>query len=760
MRQVFGGQVGRGHNICACESCVLSKMHRIVGKGPATTKALRPLHRVHFDFGFSPVRGVFGFVGFLLMVDEFTEEIFVYPIHSKSELPGILKQFKAEAEAHFNAVVERMECSPRLAGLRSDGEAVNVSHVIEEWCARHGVRHEVSTRYSPWQDGKAEACIKKVWQGSESLRREAKAPASFWPFSMKAFVYTVNRLALGKDDRSPHEKWWQTTIPLKSRIERFRIWGCRAYPLVPGELRKKGDDKAKLGVHLGYSDRSKAYVVLDLASMKIELATSVVFNETVFPLHDLGSGEGMHERVVSLADNAEGYLSQDDWEAEQGGQWVTVPVQVVTQEIGGEDGGGWGNGEGGGGSVGERDEGAGGGGEGEEHPLLGIPLQMRPVADDDEEKIHIPSRELGGVLDFNAEQIGGPEPASGGGVGGPQYAGSYTGPAAYQQDNPKRPGSKSAERYERYKLATTLEDALSRGASRDDVRWDYKRGFLRIPDPDAGGQGQVELSAMSATVVEPEVHLGIDGEVYPPPFDVDFLTQRRRLQEKMAGPAVSDKTLAMLSHRLEILALASQVEESDQRSSRDVPRKMPIPPATYREAVSGINTRPWRVAMEAEMENMRAFDVYDLVPSPPHGTNILKCKWVYAYKTDADGNLDKLKARLTAKGFTQKEGIDYGSVWAPTCRLRSFRMLLAEASTSPSIGVTTWDLTAAFLQAPGGQGDLHGAAIGLSGARRPWGEDGVEAQEGNLWLQAVVAHVSLAGEASLGRDWSGAGKGG
>ena len=118
---------------------------------------------------------------------------------------------------------------------------------------------------------------------------------------------------MGKDDRSPHEKWWETTIPLRKRVQDFRIWGCKAYPLVPKKLRPKGGDKAKVGVHLGYSERKKAYIVLDLATMTLEHATSVVFNETVFPLQDLGGDAADRVQVDAEFEND---LERGDW-----GRW-------------------------------------------------------------------------------------------------------------------------------------------------------------------------------------------------------------------------------------------------------------------------------------------------------------------------------------------------------------------------------------------------------------------------------------------------------
>ena len=77
---------------------------------------------------------------------------------------------------------------------------------------------------------------------------------------------------------------------------------------------------------------------------------------------------------------------------------------------------------------------------------------------------------------------------------------------------------------------------------------------------------------------------------------------------------------------------------------------------------------------------MADFSVWELVELPP-GKNVMSCKWVYKVKRNPDGSVDKLKARLTCRGFTQRLGVDYEDTWAPTCRMRVFRMLMAEASS-------------------------------------------------------------------------------
>jgi hypothetical protein len=62
--------------------------------------------------------------------------------------------------------------------------------------------------------------------------------------------------------------------------------------------------------------------------------------------------------------------------------------------------------------------------------------------------------------------------------------------------------------------------------------------------------------------------------------------------------------------------------------------------------------------MRAELDNFRDMQVWVKVDRPI-GRNVMSCKWVFDIKHDAEGNVDKLKARLTCRGFTQVKGEDY-----------------------------------------------------------------------------------------------------
>ena len=64
------------------------------------------------------------------------------------------------------------------------------------------------------------------------------------------------------------------------------------------------------------------------------------------------------------------------------------------------------------------------------------------------------------------------------------------------------------------------------------------------------------------------------------------------------------------------------------------------------------------------------------------------CKWIYKIKTRSDGSIERYKAHLIAKGFTQEYGIDYEDTFAPVARISSVRALLAVVVATAS----KWDL--------------------------------------------------------------------
>ena len=67
--------------------------------------------------------------------------------------------------------------------------------------------------------------------------------------------------------------------------------------------------------------------------------------------------------------------------------------------------------------------------------------------------------------------------------------------------------------------------------------------------------------------------------------------------------------------------------------------------------------------MDEEYHSLMANDTWNLIPLP-NGRKLVRCKWVYRTNSTSDGSVERLKARLVSKGFSQVEGIDYNETFA------------------------------------------------------------------------------------------------
>ncbi|KAH9292825.1 hypothetical protein KI387_042000, partial [Taxus chinensis] len=137
---------------------------------------------------------------------------------------------------------------------------------------------------------------------------------------------------------------------------------------------------------------------------------------------------------------------------------------------------------------------------------------------------------------------------------------------------------------------------------------------------------------------------------------------QRDTQEFVGAPRKSTRQRKEPAKFNDYVALVSQLVDSE--------------PSSYQEATQH---QVWQDAMVEEYTSIMHNDVWEVVPRPTDRA-VVGSRWIFKIKHGADGSIEKYKARFVAKGFSQKEGIDYEETFAPVARYTSIRAVISFAT--------------------------------------------------------------------------------
>ncbi|CAI7881889.1 unnamed protein product [Closterium sp. NIES-53] len=164
--------------------------------------------------------------------------------------------------------------------------------------------------------------------------------------------------------------------------------------------------------------------------------------------------------------------------------------------------------------------------------------------------------------------------------------------------------------------------------------------------------------------------------------------------------AIGTDVLEDREEEFECFAAAFPHLVSMQRAPEGDPDAPDIPnPCSYAEAIEGPYSSQWQAAMDAEMASWKSTGTYvDEVPSP--GANIVSGMWIFRVKRPL-GSPPVFKARYVARGFSQRQGVDYFQTFSPTPKMTTLRVLLHVAAQR-DYELHSLDFSTTFLR-----GSLH-----------------------------------------------------
>ncbi|CAI7930578.1 unnamed protein product [Closterium sp. NIES-54] len=210
---------------------------------------------------------------------------------------------------------------------------------------------------------------------------------------------------------------------------------------------------------------------------------------------------------------------------------------------------------------------------------------------------------------------------------------------------------------------------------------------------------------------------------------------------------------------LEFLAAASPSPCAMLLSLEGDPNALDLPiTCTYCEAVSGEWVSQWKATMDAEQASWRSTGTYvDAVIHPR--ANIVDGMWLFKVKRPP-GSPSVFKARYVARGFSQREGVDFFQTFAPTPKMTTLRVLLHVAAQR-DYELHSLDFSTTFLQGrlheeiwlrrppgftntfpPGTQWSLRRPVYGLRQSPREW-HDTLRSTLRDLGFRPSSANASL-----------------
>ncbi|CAI7852675.1 unnamed protein product [Closterium sp. NIES-54] len=656
---------------------------------------------------------------FLLVVDDYSRYTTVFPLRSKGEVTEVLIDWIRAARLRLK---ESFGSDFPVLRLHSDRDGEFSSARLGAFCRAQGIRQTFMLPASPQQNGIAERRIGMVMDVARTSMIHAAAPHFLWPFAVQYAAHQLNlqpRVSL--PETSPTLRWTGKVGDASA----FRVWGSRVF--VRDLCADKLSPRATPCVFLGFPPDAPGWQFYHPTSRRVVSSQDVTFDESVpyyrlFPYRTaplpppplfLAPGPPPVDPLPPQGPAPSGVSQVDAFE----------PVEVAVDS---------------GAATGAEPAGAGSGGAEPEGAEPG-------------------GAESGGAEPWGSKSGGaeswGAEPG-GAATRGAEPGGTEPGGAEPGGAGSARVASRGALSRRDLAVLGTHQMALhpstaplrvplpSPPASSLPVLADPASDSLRAASPTVA-------RLLAALVTDPSLESTAASALVTELVDfaarchLDYAASLVAESESVCPPSVggecalSTDVLEDRQEEFQCFAAALPHLVSTLIAPEGDPDAPDIPtPRSYAEAIEGPYSSQWQAAMDAEMASWKSTGTYvDEVPPP--GANIVSGMWIFRVKRPP-GSPPFFKARYVARGFSQRQGVDYFQTFSPTPKMTTLQVLLHLAAQC-DYELHSLDFSTAFLQGslheeiwlrrppgftglfpPGTQWSLHRPVYGLHQAPREW----------------------------------------
>nr|GEV10289.1 retrotransposon protein [Tanacetum cinerariifolium] len=256
-----------------CNAYKIGKQAHASHKAKNIVSMTRCLELLHIDlFGPSVIRSYRGNRYTLVIVDDYSRYIWTKFLKDKTKAFNQFEIFNKKIQSHLGCTI---------VSIKTDhGREFDNDVKFGEFCNANGITHNFLAPHTPQSNGVVGRKYRTLQEMSRTMLNEQSLPKKFWCNAVDTSTYILNRILIrAMLGRTPYEL-------LKGRkptLDYFIVFGSKCFILNTKYYLTKFDPKSYEGIFLGYSQNSKAYIILNKHTKKVKESLNVKFNETSPP---------------------------------------------------------------------------------------------------------------------------------------------------------------------------------------------------------------------------------------------------------------------------------------------------------------------------------------------------------------------------------------------------------------------------------------------------------------------------------------------
>jgi hypothetical protein len=179
-----------------------------------------------------------------------------------------VKIFVRRAQREFGLPIKK---------IRSDNGTKFKNTLVEEFLDHEGIKHELSTPYTPQQNGVVERKNRTLLDMQRIILDEYKTSDLFWSDAVNTAYHAINRLYL---DKKLKKTSYELLTGNKPKVSYFRVFGSKWFILNKRPKTSKFAPKVDEGILLGYGSNEHAYRVFNKTMGRVEVTVDVTLDES------------------------------------------------------------------------------------------------------------------------------------------------------------------------------------------------------------------------------------------------------------------------------------------------------------------------------------------------------------------------------------------------------------------------------------------------------------------------------------------------